>query len=174
MVRRRPPDAPPPSGSARLAALRLLGRREYTVAELETRLLARGYPAEDVASAITGLCADRTIDDARVALDHVRTASAIKGRGRLRIRRELQARGIDRGIIETATADLTGEDERHAIDRFVQRRVGGRPLDQAARRKLYQQLIRRGFPAGTVVRVLREAGSAASAEAAEDVPEEDA
>jgi regulatory protein len=153
---RRPSDAPPPSGSARLAALRLLGRREYTASEIEERLLAKGYPAEEVASAITALRADRTIDDARVAHTHVRTASAIKGRGRLRIRRELEARGIDKTIIEAATADLTKEDERSAIERFVQRRTAGRPLEQADRRRLYQQLIRRGFSADSVMRALRD------------------
>jgi regulatory protein len=143
-------------GSARLAALRLLGRREYTASEIAERLLAKGHPAEAVASAIAALRADRTLDDARVAHGHVRTASAIKGRGRLRIRRELEARGIDKGIIESATAELTKEDERTAIERFVQRRTSGRSLDQAARRRLYQQLIRRGFPADTVMRVLKD------------------
>jgi regulatory protein len=161
MAGRRPSDAPPPSGGARLAALRLLGRREYTAAEIASRLLARGYPAEDVASAVGALRADRTIDDERAALAHVRTASTIKGRGHLRIRRELEARGVDPGIIDTAIADLSGEDERHAIDRFVQRRAGGRPLDQAVRRRLYLQLIRRGFQTDMVIRVLREAGSSA-------------
>jgi regulatory protein len=156
MFGRRPTSAPPPTGSARLAALRLLGRREYTAAEVEERLLAKGYPAADVASAMAALREDRTIDDARVAQGHVRTASTIKGRGRLRIRRELEARGIDRGIVEAATADLTREDERLAIQRFVQRRTGGQPLDPAARRRLYQQLIRKGFSADTVMAVLRE------------------
>jgi regulatory protein len=156
VVRRRASDAPPTPGSARLAALRLLGRREYTAAELASRLLARGYPAEEVESAIADLRADRTVDDQRVAFGHVRTASAIKGRGRLRIRRELEQRGVDPAIIATATADLTREDEQHAIERFVQRRTGGRTLEPAARQRLYRQLVRRGFPPDAVLKALRE------------------
>jgi regulatory protein len=147
-----------------MAALRLLGRRDYTAAEIERRLLDRGYPADQVQSAIDGLRADGAIDDERAARAHLRTASTVKGRGRLRIRRELEARGIDRTTIEAVTADLSREDERAAVDRYVQRRTAGRPVDSAVRRRLYQQLIRRGYSGDVVRAVLHEiAGSAGPA-----------
>ena len=158
-IGRRRPDRPPPSGSARVAALRLLGRRDYTAAEIEARLLDRGYSAPDVAETLAALRNDRTLDDQRVAANHVRTASQVKGRGRLRIRRELESRGLSRTIVDSATASLSQEDEQLAIERFVRRRTGGRPLDDAGRRRLYGQLIRRGFPAELVVHVLGKAGS---------------
>ena len=47
---------------------------------------------------IAAFVADGTLDDRRAGAAHVRTASRVKGRGRLRIRRELEARGIDRTL----------------------------------------------------------------------------
>ena len=158
-IRRPRSDRPAPSGTARVAALKLLGRRDHTEAEIQARLLDRGYPADEVNAAITALRSDRTIDDQRVAASHVRTAAAIKGRGRLRIRRELEARGLARPLVDAATAGLSTEDEQLAIERFVQRRTGGRPLDETGRRRLYAQLVRRGFAPELVLRILKKAGS---------------
>lgn len=153
--RRRSKDEDPlPPGGARLAALRLLGRRDYSATEVTTRLIDRGHDAEEVASVVRDLEADRTIDDRRVAASHVRTASVIKHRGRLRIRRELEARGIDRALVGEALEALPVEDDTAAIRQFLtRRRVPARP-DPATRRRLFQQLLRRGFDAGSIARAL--------------------
>jgi regulatory protein len=99
MPRGRPGAPGPPPGTPRLAALRLLGRRDYSSTELTTRLVDRGYAVDDVRTAIEALVADGTIDDRRTAFTHVRTAARVKGRGAHRIRRELEARGIDDAVI---------------------------------------------------------------------------
>ena len=74
----------------------LLARRDYTSAELSTRLTDRGYAPEDVADALTYLIANGSVNDARVAAAHVRTSTRVKGRGRLRVKGELMARGLSR------------------------------------------------------------------------------
>jgi regulatory protein len=145
----------PPAVSARTTALRLLGRRDYTAAELSSRLLRRGYLEEDVQKAVADLAADGSLDDARAAFAHVRTAAAVKGRGRLRIRRELEARGVSRAITQDALSQLSEDDDRRAIEKILARRRGGGPLDAAGRRKLFQQLLRRGFSASTITAALR-------------------
>src|SRR5215211_1059950 len=89
-VPRQPPSQP--TGSPRGAALRLLGRREYTRTELRTRLLEKGYDQRLVDEALDQLAADKWLDDRRVAAAHVRTSSRLKGRGRRRIQRELEHR----------------------------------------------------------------------------------
>jgi regulatory protein len=129
-----------PAGALRLAALRLLGRRDYTTAELTVRLLDRGYVPEEVAATLARLTSEGALDDRRVARGHVRVASQAKGRGRLRIEAELHARGIDRDIAREALADLSADDDRRAIERFLARR----------------QLLRRGFPADAISAVLKK------------------
>ena len=113
-----------PSGSVKGAALRMLGRRDYTSDEVVTRLVARGFEEAEVRTAVASLAEARIIDDHRAALAHVRTASRIKGRGRLRIRRELQARGADEAAIIDAMATIEPEDEA-TLDRPSHRETRG-------------------------------------------------
>jgi regulatory protein len=147
-----------PASPLRTAALQLLGRRDYTAAELRERLIERDFPADDVAALLTALAADGLIDDRRVAAAHVRTAGRVKGRGRLRIVRELEARGIDRATAREAVADLTPEVEADAIKRIVERKAGGRHLSRDARRRLVQHLMRRGFSASAITAALESFG----------------
>ena len=85
--------------SARTAALRLLSRRDYTTHELRAKLVDRDYSEAEVAECVDGLQGQGLLDDRRAAAAHVRTASRVKNRGRLRIQRELEARGLARDVI---------------------------------------------------------------------------
>ena len=144
-----------PSGSVKGAALRMLGRRDYTSDEVVTRLVARGFAEADVRATVAALAEARIIDDHRAALAHARTASRIKGRGRLRIRRELQARGADETAISEAMSTIEPEDEALSIDRLIARRGAVALESPAERQKLFAQLLRRGFPADTISKRLR-------------------
>jgi len=151
----RPNAAVPPATSARLAALRLLGRREYSTVELTRKLIDRGYGADEVHRVASTLVDERVLDDRRMAEAYVRTASRIKGRGVLRIRRELEARGIDPGLAHEVTATLSADDQLTAITRVITRKSGGKALDPALRRRLFLHLMRRGFAADLVSRALK-------------------
>ena len=160
-ARRSPPRSqpvdptPPPAGSARAAAIALLGRRDYTAAELQEKLEARGFPADEIASTLARLIEERVVDDRRVATAFVRTALSVKGRGRYRIERELAARGVDRALIHELIADVAPADESSAIARILARkRIPARPT-LAERRRLFQHLLRRGFSADAIGKVLR-------------------
>jgi regulatory protein len=156
-MRRRPPRDPEarPTVSIRYAALRLLGRRDYTRAEIITRLVDKGYPPDEVGAIVEALVADRSIDDRRAALAHIRTAARLKGRGRMRIARELEQRGISKDIARDALAELPVEDERAAIQRFLERKRFPERPTAAERRRAFQQLLRRGFTVDAVSKVLR-------------------
>jgi regulatory protein len=140
-------------GSPRAAALGLLGRRDYTAAELAERLARRGFPREDIDATLSTLVAAGIVNDRRTAEGHVRQASRLKGRGAWRIGRELQARGIAEDIARQALASLSPEDEREAIRRFLTRRP--RAESPADRRRLFQQLVRRGFAPALIADELR-------------------
>lgn len=137
-----------------MAALGLLGRRDYTTTELRAKLADRGYPIEDITKALQDLTAEGLLDDRRVAEAHVRTASRVKGRGRLRIRRELEARGVDRALVNELLANLPAEDEGAAIERVLSRKRWPARPTIADRRRMFQHLLRRGFPADAIAKAL--------------------
>jgi regulatory protein len=147
-------DAASPELNIRVAAVRLLGRREYTAAELTGKLSQRGYDDDAIASLTAALRADGTLDDRRVAEAHVRSASHIKRRGRHRIERELVARGIDRATVSHALGALSADDDVAAIRQVLLRKRVPAKLDQAARRRIFQHLMRRGFSADAISKVL--------------------
>lgn len=136
------------------AALALLGRRDYTASELRQRLLDKEHPRAEVDEEIAQLVDDRTINDRRVATAHIRVASQVKGRGRLRIRQELAARGIDRRLADELIAELPAEDESAAIARFLARKRYPATPTALERQKIYQQLLRKGFTGDAIGRAL--------------------
>ena len=153
--------------SAYTDGLRLLGRRELSVADMRGRLLEREHTSEETDAAIAKLLENGALDDGRVARAYARTASKIKGRGRLRVTRELSAMGIAKDVIAEAVADVFGDiDERAMVDRAIQKKLrGGRkPATIQERARLYQFLMRQGFTPAAVSAAMRRIGAAPDAE----------
>lgn len=140
----------------RVAALRMLTHRDYTAFELRERLLAKEHPPDDIAAALESLVGDRLLDDQRVATSYVRVASTLKGRGRLRIARELEARGVSKSVIREALETLPAEDEADSIRRFLARKHLPPHLPAPDHRRVFAQLLRRGFSADVIARVIKE------------------
>ena len=139
-------------------ALRLLAGRELSAAECRSRLLDREHGEEDVDIAIERLLEEGALNDERVARAYARTAIDVKGRGRLRIARELHEKGISRDVINGALAEVFGDlDERGLVTRALQRKLRGRPkpTSQSEFARLYQYLMRQGFSPAVVSAELR-------------------
>jgi len=143
---------------AYIDALRLLAGRELSVAQCRARLLDRDHGPEDVEAAVERLVEEGALNDERVARAHARTAIEVKGRGRLRIARELHEKGISRDVISGVLADVFGElDERSLVTRALQKKLRGRPkpASQSELARLYQYLLRQGFSPAVVADALR-------------------
>ena len=140
--------------SLRGTALRLLSRRDYTSSELRKKLLERDHDADAVDTLIQDLTASRLLDDRRVAASHVRTAAAIKGRGRLRIARELAARGLPKDIVSEALGAVEKQDEAAAIRKILTRKKWPATPSLAERRRMFQHLLGRGYPSDAIGRAL--------------------
>jgi regulatory protein len=150
--------------SAYLDGLKLLGRRELSVAGLRARLADREHTPEDIDDAIARLLESHALDDARVARAHARTSANVKGRGRLRVMRELQVMGIPKDVAAEALGEVFGElDERALIAKALQKKLRGRPriTTTAEHARLYQYLMRQGFSPAAVVSALRKLGGRA-------------
>jgi regulatory protein len=147
--------------SAYTDALRLLARRELTEKELRNRLLDRDHPRDEIDRVVTHLLESKTLDDDRVARAYARTASGVKGRGRLRVMRELTEMGVARQTATEAVAEVFADvDERALIAKALQKKMRGRPriADAAEHARLYQYLMRQGFTPAAIVAALRKAG----------------
>jgi SOS response regulatory protein OraA/RecX len=85
----------------------------------------------------------------------------VKGRGRLRVMRELHAMGIAKDVVAEALAEVFGDlDERALITQALQKKLRGRPrvMSAAENARLYQYLMRQGFSPAAVVAALRKQG----------------
>lgn len=141
------------------AARRLLAARPRSEEELRRRLLRRGLPHSAVAAVLADLRAGGLVDDRRFADSWIRDRIALRPSGRLRLRHELASRGVAREIVEAALAAALPAGEELALARAVAvarvRRYRNLPAAVAARR-LAGVLLRRGFGASVVARVVQD------------------
>lgn len=102
---RRPRPEPgltggPESSNPVLAqATALLARREHSAFELDRKLASRGHRAEDIAKVLKDLKAHGLLSDERFAESLV-SSKRERGYGPVRIRQDLQARGVAQELID--------------------------------------------------------------------------
>lgn len=144
-------------------ALTWLARRELSERQVRERLTRREFDEESIDAAVSRLKTERALDDRRVALACARSAVRLKGRGRERVRRSIESLGIARDLARAAVDEVFGEvDESALIDRALDkrwRRVSAAASDHdAVRRELqriYQALVRQGFPPDRVMQAIK-------------------
>jgi regulatory protein len=91
------------AAAVEIAAVRLLGRREHSRAELVRKLAERGAPAGLVDEVLVALAARHLQSDERYAESLVNSRIG-RGQGPVRIRRELAERGVAAKHIDEALA----------------------------------------------------------------------
>ena len=146
------------SCGANIVSSRMVSRKELTD-KLERRG-ATEQEAADTADWLEGLGA---LDDAAYAAAVARHYARM-GYGKLRVRQELQRRGIDRDLWDAALEELP--DSAETIEALLQSRLRGRTPDRDEGRKLAAMLSRRGFTWQEIRPVLSRFLSG------EDLPEE--
>ena len=152
------PDADPES-VARSICLAQLEHAPRTRAELAAVLVRRGVP-DDVAEAVLGRFAEvGLIDDALFARMWVESRHRGRGLARTALRSELRRKGVDDEAVAAAVEELDPETELATARSLVDRKLAStRGLDTQARvRRLAGMLARKGYPAGTAFRVVKEA-----------------
>jgi regulatory protein len=128
--------------------LRVLELRSYARADLGRRLQRKGHPRAAVDVALERLLRLGLLNDEAYARNYVQTRAA-RGRGPLRLTRDLLSMGVDRPLINRAIAaewpegsDRTSMPQALASKRAAQ--LGTLPK-QTKRRRLLAYLARRGF-----------------------------
>ncbi len=142
---------PRPTLSLKGRALRLLSGREHSRAELERKLAAYEEEPGQLARVLDDLQAKDFINEQRV-LDSVVHRRAAK-LGAIRIRQELQSKGLDTEKVQAALAGLKASELERAREVW-RRKFDALPADAAGRGKQARFLAARGFDGDVVRRVL--------------------
>lgn len=124
---------------------------------MSARLRRRGAPADVAASVVADLTARGYLDDAAFARQWV-LSRAPRGYGAARLRAELRQRGVAAHLIATALATLDGDAALEEARAVARRRMPAfkRLSAVKAGARLRDHLLRRGYSASVVSRVLRE------------------
>jgi regulatory protein len=144
--------------SAYIDGLKMLGRRELSEAQLRQRLAKRGHDEDAIEAAIARLKADRSIDDVRVAGAIARSQTSLRKRGKLRVRRQIEAAGIAASTAQRAVDETFLDIDGDAlIAAALDKRLRGRTCieDDREFQRLYRYLAGQGFESDRIVRLLR-------------------
>ncbi len=144
------------AAAARNVMLRRLTAAPRTRSELAVTLRERGICDDVAAVALDRFVEVGLIDDAAFANQFVTSRGIGHGRGTLKA--ELRRRGVGDEVIELALAQLSPESERDAALALARRRARTTSaLAPAVReRRLFGQLIRRGYASSLAMSVVRE------------------
>ena len=164
-----PPPDTPPDDEAWNAALSYLSYRARSRREVERHLQRRGYDSELIATVLSRCERLSLLDDLAFATTFARDRIRLRPRGVIRLESELLRKGVARAEAHAGIQAALREEEvteLELLQRAARRRW--RRLSTAdaakARRRLYDHLVRSGFPRNDVREVVR-----LLAEAEEDV-----
>ena len=143
------------SSAARDTALRLLSRREHSRRELLAKLKLRGFDSSLAHSVIDDLEDEGLQSDRRYAEAFVYSR---RGRlqGPLKIRSELQNRGVSKSLIDEAFERYAGDWAELAVAFIEKRRMTGLLADFDQRQKVYRRLANRGFSHADAIAAIEE------------------
>jgi regulatory protein len=145
------------AGTAKDRALGLLAVRWRSREELRRRLARAGFDPAEIDEALVDLERAGLIEDARFARELVRDQAGRRLSGDRAILAALRQRGISPDVADAALGDAGDEAARaRSLAERLAGRLAGLP-SEAAYRRLYGALVRRGYPPG----VAREACRAA-------------
>lgn len=126
-------------------AYNYLGKRERTVAEVRSHLVAANAAPELIEETVGELVQLGYLDDARYARCFAEDRRNLDGWGTERIRRRLIELGLERGLAEQAAEPEDDEQELRAALTLLQRRLRTAPTDARERQRALQLLVRRGY-----------------------------
>ncbi|MGA9393927.1 MAG: recombination regulator RecX [Azonexus sp.] len=142
---------PDPSAALRVAALRLLTRRDHSRAELKGKLAAQAESEEQLEAVLERLQAERLLSDQRYATQRVVARASRYGDSRLK--QELRQKGVSDEDIGVALPE--GGDEATRCRAVWARKFHQLPQSMEERAKQMRFLQYRGFSSDAIRRLMR-------------------
>ncbi len=142
---------------ARESALRLIGYRDRTRSEIRKRLIGSEFPEDIVEEVIEQLAAVGLIDDEKFSRNWVKSRSAGRPMGKMRLAWELRAKGVDAPVVEEALENIDEEKEFELAMSLAQKKLEKTDrTDPLLKNRLSSFLRRRGFGWDVISRVYDE------------------
>lgn len=143
---------------AKLRAMNLLTKREYTEKQLKDKLKEGYYPEEVIEEALNYVAGFHYTDDLRYAVTYITDHE--NSRSRRRIEQDLLGKGIGRETLEQAWAEWEakgGRQDEEAMIRalLIKRKYDPDTADRKEQQRTYAFLVRKGFSGEAVRRALR-------------------
>ena len=136
------------------AAYRFLAVRDRSERELRTMLAGKGLEKTETEAVLAKLREQGYLNDASFAERWARNLAVNRLLGNLRIEMSLREKGIPEAPAREAIALARREiGEEEALGRLIEGHLKGRKLsalDEREKRRLFQRLVGRGFPAGLI------------------------
>ncbi|MBS6195591.1 MAG: regulatory protein RecX [Clostridiales bacterium] len=140
---------------AKLRAMHLLTRMDYTEAELQKKLEKGGYTREAVETAMDYVRSFHYLDDERYAVRYFASQSGKKSRKQIEF--ELGKKGISRELIAAHKEALEEQGETEVIRSLLEKRCPDpQKADEKEKRKHYGYLMRKGFLCGDIQQVFSD------------------
>jgi regulatory protein len=135
------------------SALRLIGLRQRSEAELRTYLLKHKTPEDVIERTLARLREHQHADDAAFARTWVENRNTFRPRGRRALTWELQRKGVPTEVAETALAEIDEPALAYQAGLKKARQVSMCDWPEF-RMKVSAYLARRGFPSGIIASTL--------------------
>jgi len=131
-------------------AVKLLTAKPRSIAELRERLLEGKRTSEDAAEEVIARLREYGyLDDERFAFGYASLKVRQRPIGRARLERDLMFKKVNREVAgEALDLVFTETSEDELIDRAIEKRLRlrGQPKNRAEAKKLFDHLLRQGFP----------------------------
>jgi regulatory protein len=143
-------------------ALKVLGGRGYSIAQMRTRLLARARVAEDVTGVLSRLKQLGYLDDRRFAESFAAARRENRAQGRVRVLRDLRQKRVAPAVAEQAVSDIYRDSDEFALaEEFLSRKFRRLRLSEylAEPKNLasaYRRLRMAGYSSSVASRVLKK------------------
>lgn len=141
---------------AKLRAMHLLTRMDYTQAELEKKLMKGEYTPQAVKIAIEYVQSFHYLDDERYVRNYLSTYQGRKSRRQMQF--ELERKGAAKELIQRCMEEAEEEaDETEMILELLQKRCKDpKHADEKEKQRHYGYLMRKGFSSSDIGKVFRE------------------
>jgi len=138
------------------AALRLLAFRPRSEKELRSRLAQKKLPAESIESVVEDLRGGGMLDDARFAKLYALSRIQSRTFGKDRVKRELMQKGLSGAAVESAMESIADIDDYSVAEETARKKLATMKNlpPEAKKRRLHGALMRRGFGATIIFKVL--------------------
>lgn len=141
-------------------AVGALGRRMRTVAEIKRLMRNRVGKQENgevlIDAVVQKLKEQRYLNDTSYAASYSSLRKENEKFGRMRVVSDLRAKGVHTDVIEkTVGAAYEGVDEEKLARGFMARKRLKKPEDQKQAARIFRTMVRAGFSARVIVRILK-------------------